>query len=316
MKTILAMVYPGDDWDQEIPISDPKYRTAYELFYDLARAQGLSIIRSSVQWYDGKRFTKGWSYDKGQWKRVRSYTPHIIENKCSFGYAVPSRLILNQLEERFIVVNQFRTEVLMNDKYLTTLLFQKFFPKTIFIRSTAEMITAIRQIPGSRVVVKPVVGTGGKDVRILSKRSARKKEIQCPSLVQTFKDTSRGVPGVSRGIHDLRIHFLNAKPFYAYIRQPKLGKLVANIAQGGTMTMVPLRQLPRTLDPIFLQVQNIFRGFHPTFFSVDVMFDRQEKPFIVEMNSKPGIYFPPEARSEQIRIFRRLADFYLQEARR
>ena len=316
MKTILAMVYPGDDWNQVIPISDLKYRSAYELFYELARERGLSIIRSSVQWYDGKRFTKGWSYHDGQWKRVGPYMPNIIENKCAFGYTLPSRLVLNRLEQRFTVVNRFRAEILMNDKYLTTLLFQKFFPKTFFVRTTSEMVAALDKISGTFAVIKPVVGTGGQDVWILPKAAARKQRIVRPSLVQVFKDTASGVPGVSRGVHDLRIHFLNTKPFYTYIRQPESGKLVANIAQGGTMTMMSLRKLQATIRPIFQQVQNVFQGFNPTFFSVDVMFDRRKQPFIVEMNSKPGVYFPPEARSEQIRIFRQLADFYLQEAHR
>ena len=93
------------------------------------------------------------------------------------------------------------------------------------------------------VVLKPLSESGGKNVRIAKKRSAFPKiKIGQDYIVQEFIDSSKGIPGLTEGAHDLRVVLVNEKIIYSHIRKPKTNCLLANVALGGTISPVPSKK--------------------------------------------------------------------------
>jgi len=146
--------------------------------------------------------------------------------------------------------------------------------------------------------------SGGKDVLILKKKEALQKiNPKHLWLVQEFIDSSRGIPGFSRGFHDLRLVFVNEKLLYALMREPAKGKLLANLAQGGSLAIVPLDKIPKSVYPIIKQANQILETFNPRIYSIDLMFDEKKHPWVVELNSMPGLFFTPEEKPYMTKMY-------------
>jgi len=128
--------------------------------------------------------------------------------------------------------------------------------------------------------------------------------------LQEFIDSSKGVPGVSHYLHDLRLVCVNEQIIYSYIREPKAGSFLANLAQGGRLIIVPRKKLPASLFPIIKQANEIFATFSPRIYSIDFMFDEKKKPWVVELNSMPGLYFTPEEKPYMIEMYQALLGIF------
>jgi glutathione synthase/RimK-type ligase-like ATP-grasp enzyme len=144
------------------------------------------------------------------------------------------------------------------------------------------------KIKSDKIVIKPRYGTLGRDV-IITDKDKLPKEIEKNTLIQEFIDTSKGIKGVTRGMHDMRLFMINGKVDHAHIRIPKKGTLTANVALGGKKVFIPNRLIPIKAMRIARKVDRLFKKFHPRIFSVDFVFNEKGKPFIVECNSQPMI---------------------------
>jgi D-alanine-D-alanine ligase-like ATP-grasp enzyme len=107
--------------------------------------------------------------------------------------------------------------------------------------------------------------------------------------------------------------FVGDKLIYSYIREPKDGSYLANLAQGGKLIIVPKNDLPKSLAPILERVGEAFNSFANRIFAVDFMFDENQKPWIVELNSMPGLFFTPEEKPYMIEMYKEILDVFKQE---
>ena len=129
-------------------------------------------------------------------------------------------------------------------------------------------------------------------------------------LVQEFIDSSLGVPGVSESMHDLRLVFLNDKLSYSYIREPEEGNYLANLSQGGSLSVVPKNKIPHSIYPIIRCANRVFETFNPRIYSIDFMFDENKRPWIVEMNSMPGLYFTPQEKIHMVEMYKEIIEAF------
>ena len=111
-------------------------------------------------------------------------------------------------------------------------------------------------------------------------------------------------------MHDLRLIFVNEKLIYSYLREPAEDSYLANLSQGGSLTIVPKEKLPASLKPIIRYVKEVFETFSPRIFSIDLMFDEKSKPWIVELNSMPGLFFTPEEKPYILELYRELIEVF------
>lgn len=308
MKKILIL-FGKSNWRKSRPFNNKNYQYSYEFFYSLCKKNDIQMYRASCEWYDYEKhiFKYAWIYEgeSANWKRVFDIKPDLVYDKTKARMEVYYKKEL--IREKYPFINNLEFTKLIDDKLTVSLLFDKWCRKSWLIESKKDVSFFLNRIKSNKVVLKPLIESGGRGIQILNKKNAVKgAKIKGPYLVQEFIDSSGGVPGFSKGIHDLRLVFVNDKIVYAYIREPKKGSFLANLAQGGSLTIVPKNKLPKSLFPIVKHANKIFATFNPRVFCIDFMFDKKKKPWIIELNSMPGLYFTPEEKPSMIRMYKEL----------
>ncbi len=315
MKKVLIL-FGKCNWRQSRPFNNKNYQYSYEYFYTLCKKNGIQMYRASYEWYDYKQhiFKYAWIYkgENANWKRVYNIKPDLIYDKTKARMEVYYKKELISQKYRFI--NNLEFTQIIDNKLTVSLLFRKWSKKSWLIENQKDLANYLPKIKSNMVVLKPLMESGGKGVLISKKEEfIRKVRIRNPYLLQEFIDSSSGVPGVSKGIHDLRLVFVNDKIIYAYIREPKKGSFLANLAQGGSLTIVPNNKLPRSLFPIVRYANKLFETFQPRVFCIDFMFDKKRRPWIVELNSMPGLYFTPAEKPSMVRMYNELLAMFKKE---
>lgn len=308
MKKVLIL-FGKNNWTKSHPFDNQDYMYSYEYFYDLCRKNGVQMYRASYQWYDYKKhiFKYAWIFkNKGaNWERVYNIKPDLIYDKTKARLEVYHKKEL--IAKNYDFINDLNFTRIIDDKFTIGTLFNKWSKKSWFIKNSSDLEKALRFLPSEKIVIKPNSESGGRGIQIIKKSLALKKAIiDSEYLVQEFIDSSRGVPGVSHSLHDLRLVCVNEKIVYAYIREPKKGSYLANLAQGGSLIIVPIGKIPASLRPIAAYANDIFKTFNPRVYSIDFMFDEKRRPWIVELNSMPGLYFTPAEKPYMVKMYKEL----------
>ncbi len=271
------------------------------------------MYRASYEWYDYQKniFRYAWVFEGegAKWKRVKNLKPDLVYDKTKARFEVYYKKEL--IEENYPFINDLQFTQLIDDKFITSLFFEKWSKKCWLARNNSQLAQILTRIKTDKVVIKPICESGGKGIHISKKNKALKEvTLNRTHIIQEFINSSKGVPGVSRGIHDLRLVFVNNKLIYSYIREPKKGGFLANLAQGGSLTIVPKSKLPRSLNPIVSYANEIFQSFEPRVFCIDLMFDEKKRPWIVELNSMPGLFFTPQEKPYMVKMYRELLKIF------
>lgn len=190
-------------------------------------------------------------------------------------------------------LNTLAFKKLANNKDLTYELLSEYMPKTFPIASEQDFQNALAQFrPEETAVFKPVDGFGGKGVIIAEARSIT-SDLFVPGrkfILQKFVDTSKGVPGIVSGRHDLRIIIMNGTPILLQAREPKPGEFRANISQGGNCFEFPYEKVPVAIQSIVSKVHPMIDTlFSSPFYSIDFGVDSDGTPYIFEINDQIGL---------------------------
>lgn len=311
MKKVLIL-FGRKNWQKTSPFSNMQLQHSYEHFYALCRKNGIQLYRASYEWYDYKNhiFSHAWTYEaNGQgWKRVTSIRPDLIYDKTASSMdAYRAKL---QINERYPFLNSLNFTKIVDDKFVMSLIFSKWSKKNWFIKSEAELAFVLPQLKSEKIVIKPVNKSGGEGVHIVDKSEIANLDFSGENIVQEFIDSSLGIPGICASTHDLRLVFIDNKLIYAYIREPTYGCLLANLAQGGSLVIVPIDTLPRSLDPLLEYIHATLNSFTDRIFAVDFMFDEHGQPWIVELNSMPGLYFTKEEKPSMLKMYAALINVF------
>ncbi len=306
MKKTVLILYTSHDAGSAVPFSDLKYQRCYEALYTLGEAHGLHLCRAPLSWYDTERdiFRDSWEFVEGEWRLSGPVKPDLVYDKTSGRSALD--------ETRALIISRYRFmddpafTLFANNKYETSKKLPQHFKPYRKIDDSNEFAEFLTTFGGSRLVIKPVVGSGGQGVHIVSKEEAKSLVLTFPVIAQEFIDSSHGIPSITDTYHDLRMVFIGDELVYTYVRTPKDGSYLANIAQGGSMKIVPADQLPETLTPIIEDTQKLFARFPQKTYTIDVMFDETGRPWIIEFNTMPGMFFPPEEEVTMRRVYSRL----------
>lgn len=307
MKKVLIL-FGKSNWEKAEPFANEKYQYSYEFFYTLCQRNGIQMYRASYQWYDYEKhvFKYAWIYkgEGGLWEKVENVSPDLVYDKTKARAEVYYKKEL--IKKHYPFINDLNFTKIIDDKFTTSLLFPEWSKKCWFIKSQSELEKILPELRTSKIVVKPVSKSGGEGVYIVEKKDIGQLDLAGENIVQEFIDSSRGVPGVSKKTHDLRLVFVGDKLKYAYIREPKAGSLLANLAQGGKLIIVPVDRIPKSLEPILSRVKETFSSFADRIFAVDFMFDENGRPWIVELNSMPGLFFTPEEKPYMLEMYQEL----------
>jgi glutathione synthase/RimK-type ligase-like ATP-grasp enzyme len=312
MKKVMIL-FGRSDWKKSRPFSNEDYMYSYEYFYDICKKSGIQMYRASYEWYDYKKniFKYAWVFEdkNASWKRVRNIKPDLIYDKTVARLEVYYKKEL--IGKVYPFINNLDFTQIIDNKFVTGLLFDKWSKPSWLVRDRMDLARILPQIKTNKIVMKPLSSSGGKGIQIIEKSNALKKAVLDQNyLVQDFIDSSLGVPGVSHTLHDLRLVFINDKLIYAYIREPKKGSYLANLAQGGKLKIVPSEKIPKTVRPIIKYANKLFETFESRVYSIDFMFDEKKRPWVVELNSMPGLFFTPEEKASMLRMYQELLDIF------
>lgn len=287
---IKIAVYFTEKDENGYPFNVPEYKKSYFDFFDYSinKHENLEfyIVRGNSYLGNGI-FINGQKYNPESRKLIKingKIQTDIIYNKGD---------LLIASDDNGNIVNHPKFDRLCKDKMRTALLFPNYSPSSIEVHSEEELKRAAKRVPGKKVVIKPVYGQEGKGVEIKSEKNAEEIEnnYEEPLIVQEFLDTTKGIEGLTKDIHDLRILIMNGEIIQVYIRTPKKGKMISNVSKGGKLKEISVNELPDEIIDIVKKIDNKLSKYTPRIYSIDFGYTKNG-PKIFELNSQPGLPFP------------------------
>ena len=310
MKTVVV-IYNLDDWNRKKPFKKSKldYESCWKQFYELGKKQNLNFSRAYINWYIGKgKFKKAWTYDikLKRWKKIYNVKADFVFDK------VPSdeefKKIKYKIHKEVGMMNHPEMDYITNDKSKIKKLFSKIIPKTFVIKNKKELKNSLKKIDTKKAVIKPSVGSGGQGIAIKEKNKLLNYKIKKGEtyVLQEFIDTSNGIKNLVKQTHDLRVIVVNGKIIYSYLRIPKKGKFLCNIHQGGKMITIKNNQIPKKIKSMIKSIDKKLKKYKPRNYAADFFIGKNQKPYLIEINTKPGILFNKEDEKLKIKYYNKL----------
>lgn len=267
------------------PFDDYNYFLSYQGFSELCAKRNVEfyIVRGPKSYLGKMQFSSGWKF-AGETLVAVSQPIH-----ADVIYVKGSTL---QTEPGAVRVNETELMDICADKLKTYDLFGQYMGKTLPLTADNWQDT-IAQIPSDQLVIKPITGMEGHGIVIVPKQGFRYDQLDpqhAPYLVQEFLDCSAGMPGLVVGRHDLRLYIFNGVAKLAEYRLPKPGGYLANIAQGGSLTVLKMNQVPDWAMEFVPKIDESFKQFFPRIYTIDLLY-ANHRPYLVELNSRPGLPF-------------------------
>lgn len=293
--------------DQEKPFNDNGLNEAYEFFSEIAQQKGKKLLISRFDSYNNGELEYAYVFENGAWNQIESVEFDAVYDKYRFDEETIK--IKKRIEKRFPVINIFDLEEICKDKFLTYKEFPDYVPPTY--EPTEENVQKVIERFG-RAVLKPRFDFGGKGIEIAEKVSESEHIGKPDYIVQAFVDTTEGIDALGfNGVHDLRIIGVSGEPVLSFVRTQDEG-LISNVSQGGEMKFVELEDIPESAFELFNGVAERFDEYEPNVFALDIAFDDENRPWILEINSKPGlkVYGDDEIKNRKSVFMNRIIDSF------
>lgn len=303
----IAVYFDEPEFDAA-PFDDPVYRTLYgELAAAIADRGGFfSIVRGPDTYLGGSSFTGGWVFsDSGFVRRDRPIEADML-------YVKGTQL---RPDPHAPVVNHPGLDSICSDKIRMCRMFPDIFPTTIVVADAVHLPDAVRRIPTDRIVLKPADGYGGEGIVIVFRDAVDPSALDYPLVAQEFIETSAGIPGLAEGRHDLRLLVADGHIVGGAVRVPAEGKLLANVALGGSIRGIAPDAIPEDAAAFVARVDPVLAPFGHRLYSVDCCRDASGNWFVLELNDQPGLLTRQEAGADADRFFAAIAEFFLTAAR-
>lgn len=281
MKTIGVLWDEEVTWDGEKPF-DGQSNESYGYFSERAGDQDVRLVQAQYHWYNEGVLSRGWVYENGSWSKVENVELDGVFDK--FHFDEETKALKQEINREIGILNDPELEELCKDKLLTYERFPERMPETrpFSEENAREMLEEY-----GKIVLKPCYAFGGKGIHIVDNKDDM-PEIEGEYIVQRFVDSSEGIEGIVEGTHDLRGIVVNGELKAGYVRYSD-GE-ISNVSQGGSQKAVSPDEFPEKALEIIGNVNDELE-YRPCLFSVDLFFDGEGEPWIVELNSKPGIGF-------------------------
>lgn len=279
-KPNLVVIHPPGTLE-DYPFNIPQYRESYLDFFKLA-AKNFNVfyVRNKNKYRGQGSFSEGYQFKNNVFQLYKNKIyARIIYNKTTL-YANGGR--------DWDIVNKWNLYKITSDKFRSYQMFKKLMKPTYRIRNKSEFKKKIIKINTDWAVFKPNRGGEGKGIIIGPKLSIIKKVKKFDGIIQEFIDTSDGIPKIINSYHDMRILVMNGRIIQTYIRIPKKGSYLANIARGGKMKEIKKKLVPKSVLKIVKDIDNKFSKYGARIYAVDFGFEHNQ-PYLVEINPQPGL---------------------------
>lgn len=297
MKKVLIL-FSGESKES---LKTSKSRIGYASLYSFLKNNNIETCRSSLSFYDkeNKIFKEAQFFENGEWIWKKDIMPDLVYDKTRFGLSEDEIKIRKIIEKDFNFYNSLKLSELMSNKALTYEFLKEFSPNSVVIYNLNDF-KKIENLKTDKIIIKPLGNCGGEGIFISKKNSVEKdlkKEI-LPVIIQEFIDSSKVKNEFLEGNHDIRIIVINKNPFYCFARFPQKDKFLANIAQGGSLKVLNVEKLlknDKIKEFVFSVINRIDEiDNNRKLYAIDFMIDNNEKVWLIELNSRPGLVLEKE----------------------
>lgn len=283
----------GIIFSREFEGNDPlghigKKLPVYLRLLELMKAEGWRAFVLTKKTYQGKGVFNGvWEFDDGKFKRIETPIKINLAYDRSAGVKFPPKN-----DNSIIWVNRLDFKILCWDKDLGFKEIGDYMPQTFLVDSEDKISEVLPKIKTDWVVLKPFNGLKGIGLFIGSKEDAKNFKFEGrykKYIAQDFVDTSKGIPKITSGLHDLRLAIINGKVVWSHVRVPQHGSFKSNAAAGGNLTEVDLKLIPDEIKKIAKTIsEKFFEKYDNPIYSLDFGVNSDGKPYIFEINDQIG----------------------------
>lgn len=288
----IVVIYKGDDWNKKIPMKSGDTRKSFENWHERGLKYNIAMYRASLKWYNIEKncFTKVWAYRNKEWIKIKkAIKPDLIFDKVMSKRDYELFEWKIKVSKNVKIYNSPIFRTLVDNKLSQYLFLKEFMAKSYLAENKKELLRALELIKSKKIVLKPLYGSGGFGIKICQAKDARNKRLDYPILVQEFIETI-GIPNFSNKeeISDLRLVYVNHKLIYALSRIAKNGSYFTNFHQGAKAVLVKNKEIPHRVITTSKKIVNQLRIFPGANYSLDFIFSKSGKPYLIEMNTTPG----------------------------
>jgi glutathione synthase/RimK-type ligase-like ATP-grasp enzyme len=284
MKTLaLYFAHPNP---LDTPLDEAAYFESYYAFTKRCEEAEITLVVVRGDTYLGNH----------TFKNFYRFTPITLEKvdqpiKADLIFMKADSIVGSHTMPTHKVINHPELAVTLQDKWLTYQQFSQYMTPTFTIDNN-NWKEVVEKISTSRIVLKPRNSYGGKGIFIIEKETLNFPEltITSPYIAQNFVDTSSGIPDVAPGKHDLRVFVssVESRPTLSFVRMPQGDGVIANLAFGSLLEIVPGENIPAAALKIVDTVEKEFAQYGPRFYCIDFLFEHGT-PYIGEINSQPAL---------------------------
>ncbi|MFB6199311.1 MAG: RimK family alpha-L-glutamate ligase [Candidatus Nanohaloarchaea archaeon] len=267
----------GDPFDKE------GVEEAYQFFSKEAESRDLQLYLANYKWYKGGELEKAYVLEDGKWRVETDVAVDIVFDK--FVFNEETKKLKKQIDREKEILNSPELEEICKDKLLSFKRFPELVPET----GNAERSRVKRFLEeDGKAVLKPRFDWGGQGVKVIESLEGFEGGEE---LVQRFIDSSSGIEELGiEGVHDLRFLVLNGEVQRVLLRTPDEG-FISNVNRGGSLQKVEAGKVPERAFEVVEKVDHELKSVGDRFYSVDLIFDENGRPWVLELNSKPALAF-------------------------
>ncbi len=279
-------------FDRDRPFDKQWKCDDYAEYTELLRERDVDVVCGEYRWYKDGRMEKAFRWNGSEWEKVEDVELDGIYDL--FRHDKEKYELKRDMKEEVGILNDPEVADLCQDKLKTFEKFPEFMPATEKASrgNVEEMIEAF-----DKAILKPRYGSSGEGIRVIEDMSEYDVEDEDNVLVQEFVEDAE-IPELDvEGPHDLRILVVNDEVVGSYLRIPGEDSVLSNVAQGGSKRYIGLEDVPDSVLDRVEEVADELEEFRPVIYTVDFMI--AEEPYLVELNSQPGVYYHGPGRSEE-----------------
>tara|TARA_Y100000310_G_scaffold47059_1_gene43637 strand:- start:334 stop:1269 length:936 start_codon:yes stop_codon:yes gene_type:complete len=286
----LAILTWSQKWSRKAPGRSNLWTRFYKEFSKTAKKQNLKVFIAHRKWCENGILEKAYTLENGKWKKV-----YDVPIKIAWIYfSVKRKTIpfIKKLKKKVKIINHFALDKICCDKYATYKMLPDESAIPTKLAKTKSQVRKARKKFGKKIIIKPRYGVRGVGIKKIL--GPKIPDMSSQYVVQPFINSSKGIPSLGiKGKHDLRLILINGELHHAYARIPKKGSMKGNCAQGAKKLFIPINKIPKDIITLQQQVAKKFTKYKPSIYSVDFILDKNQKPYIIELESHLGfLYYP------------------------
>ncbi len=277
----------------------------YQYLSDYFYSKWIQIVRLTMKKYDirDKKFKEYRIRDKLS-ETYNLIQKEITPDLCYYTRNSITHRLLDLSHNCKMLNNLLLTEIAI-DKYVQYGLFEEHFGYTkTFAQINSEPEEYLSKFQTEEVIIKPRDWTFWQWIKkilknnILDEIANYKSHSYSESLklrdmiVQEFVDSSAGIPGIVKWIHDIRAIIFGDKIWYYCVRSASGDNFLCNVHQWSKTQNIPTSKMPvEYTDKVQEIVSKMNNLIYSTdcIYSIDFFVDRDWNFKLIELNSNPWL---------------------------